>query len=480
MDILHTLTPEQQETLQTYQAITNDDDLDAAVSILETHGWDLQATVTSLYETGPTGQDFDEATVEDAVPPPGAPADVGAEGPVNLAPRSLSLWSLLTLPVTLPLNIVWILFQYAASFLPASLRRAITRTAPYQRRRRVSDSRDPRAAAARFVLDFEQTFGTVHPDFFQGTYAQALQKAKTEVRYLIAYLHSVEHDDTEAFCRGTLCTPSLGPTLTQRNVLFWAGDVANTEAFQVSNVLGASRYPFLAVIAPHQTRLAIVARIEGRCTADVILNAVNTVVEQMDPEIASLRAERQQREQTRMIREQQDEAYQASLRADKEKVQPYDPMFHPIQEVGFNCRSHLHLTWQQLKAQEEARLLAETELAAQAVLAQRATLLSERAARKQHLISTLASEPPKSATTTALSIRLPSGDRVVRRFEGDDTVERVREFVETQDLEGLDGGEDFVIVGMYPRKVYADGTRTLREVGLCPSGSLVVEEKIDD
>lgn len=48
------------------------------------------------------------------------------------------------------------------------------------------------------------------------------------------------------------------------------------------------------------------------------------VIETVDPQVATLRAERESREQARSIREQQDEAYQASLRADREKVRGRD------------------------------------------------------------------------------------------------------------------------------------------------------------
>lgn len=59
---------------------------------------------------------------------------------------------------------------------------------------------------------------------------------------------------------------------------------------------------------------------QGPKAADEIIASVTRVIERTDPQLAAIRAERQAREQARLIREQQDEAYQASLRADREKV----------------------------------------------------------------------------------------------------------------------------------------------------------------
>ncbi|KAJ3142162.1 FAS-associated factor 2 [Geranomyces variabilis] len=508
MDILHTLTADQQDVLHNFQAITNIEDLDTAVAVLEAHGWDLQSSVTSQFEDGANaivdGDDDDDEDVNGT-----AAADVAFVAvepapplPANGAPRRVSIWSLLALPVTLPLNVMWILLSYAASFLPAWLRPAIG-PGPTRATARADDAH---AAAARFLLNFEQTYGTAHPEFFAGTYAQALQKAKTEVRYLLAYLHSPEHDDTDAFCRRTLCDADLAAELISRNVLFWAGDVRNAEAFQAANVLGATAYPFLAIIAPQPgtSRLAVVHRKEGMCTAAEIVAVLASVTQRMDPEVATLRAEREAREQTRSIREQQDEAYQASLRADKEKRR---------------------------KAEEAAAAAAAELLLTQQAASRRASILEAKAARKAALLAALPEEPPaptptsatspsssastprkpstaapspsspqtpspssaaspsspssplspsSSATIANLSIRLPSGKRVLRRFHASDPLQRVYEFVETRELDPLDAEAEFCLVGMYPRRVYADLERTLAEEGLVPSASLVVEEKIED
>jgi FAS-associated factor 2 len=53
----------------------------------------------------------------------------------------------------------------------------------------------------RFIRQFELTYGTQHPVFFEGSYRQALETGKQELRFVLVYLQSSEHDDTPRFNR---------------------------------------------------------------------------------------------------------------------------------------------------------------------------------------------------------------------------------------------------------------------------------------
>ena len=77
-------------------------------------------------------------------------------------------------------------------------------------------SETPSESARKFLEFFESTFGTVHPEFYQGSYSQvrsrsralsqkqALELAKRETRWMIALLYASEHDHTDAFYRYVL------------------------------------------------------------------------------------------------------------------------------------------------------------------------------------------------------------------------------------------------------------------------------------
>ena len=42
----------------------------------------------------------------------------------------------------------------------------------------------------QLINSYDAKYGPVHPVFYQGTYAQALNAAKQELTFLIVYLHS--------------------------------------------------------------------------------------------------------------------------------------------------------------------------------------------------------------------------------------------------------------------------------------------------
>jgi len=64
-----------------------------------------------------------------------------------------------------------------------------------------ADVTDPVADVLSFIRLYEENYGYDHPVFYQGTYSQALNDAKQELRFLLVYLHCEEHQDTAKFCR---------------------------------------------------------------------------------------------------------------------------------------------------------------------------------------------------------------------------------------------------------------------------------------
>jgi hypothetical protein len=44
-------------------------------------------------------------------------------------------------------------------------------------------------------------YGKESPNFFKGSYTQALQRAKEDFKFLVIYIHSDVHSDTPRFCK---------------------------------------------------------------------------------------------------------------------------------------------------------------------------------------------------------------------------------------------------------------------------------------
>ncbi|KAI8849474.1 hypothetical protein BC829DRAFT_182361 [Chytridium lagenaria] len=471
MDHLDALTDDQREVLQSFQGVTGIDDIERSLSLLTAYEWNLEQAVQGVFDDGPVPQPIPSANgsssstsnLRSRIPQasstsgrsnsPAPSSGVPAPPPRPGAVRTFTFLQRLTYPFSLGLRIAWVIVSFTLSLFPFNILQGPRRRTTSARRRNLQ-STDPQAAAARFLLDFEVAYGVSHPNFFQGTYSQALDVAKRELRYLFVYLQSSDHDDTPDFNRNTMTSERFINYIQEQNFLVWAGDIKESESFLVSNVLLATRYPFIALIAPQGSRMVVVDRVEGPSSPEELITALSHHVNRFDSNINAIRADRERQDQARSIREQQDQAYQASLRADQEKER---------------------------KAQEERDRIRKEKEEAEKLEMERENKIEMRMRRREELRQNLPVEPAATAKDIAkISLRLPSGERVVRRFNADDKIELVYNFIESMDLSPISIEADIVAVNTYPRKVLLDKTQTLKEAGLVPSASLIVEEKDED
>ena len=118
---------------------------------------------------------------------------------------------------------------------------------------------DPTENVVSFIHDYDQTYGSQHPTFYVGTYNQALNEAKKDLKFVIVYLHGSQHQDTGKFCRETLSNPEVIQFIND-NCLFWACSVDTPEGYRVSQSLRESTYPFIGVIVQREYRMTVVGR----------------------------------------------------------------------------------------------------------------------------------------------------------------------------------------------------------------------------
>ncbi|KAI8049802.1 thioredoxin-like protein [Gilbertella persicaria] len=426
-----TLDDTQKRILEQYQSETKIEDTAECIRVLKDNHWDLKNAIQNRYYASTSRQAYPQEEI-----PNTTSALLGASRTHN---KKRFILSLFMWPFNLVWRLCWHTIQYTARlFYRPSI------TAP---------RRDPRSEADRFLREFESCFGTHHPPFFhEGGYAKALQVAKDQLKYLLVILTSEEHDHHEAFCRDTLTRPELLEFLHQHQVMVWGGNARYTEAFQVSHLLQATTYPFLAIIALQSTKMAVVDRIEGPVTPSMIIRRFEHAMQRVGPSLDQLRQEREQREAERRLRQEQDRAYQESLRADQEK---------------------------------QDRLRQERESAAQAAQA-----ASRQARNRQLYISQLVNQLPGEPIEhfTKISFRLANGERVIRKFSAEDTLASLYQFIEAYpylhtppETELPDPDYEhhysFTIHSSFPRQVYdPDPSKKIKdEKGLWPSATLIVE-----
>jgi len=333
--------------------------------------------------------------------------------------------------------------------------------------RRPLNSRD---TAARFIREFEEEYGQHQLPFFENGYAQAFDLAKKNLQFLLVILVSPEHDETASFIRDTLLSQEVVDFIREpsNNIILWAGNVQDSEAYQVSASLNCTKFPFagLAVHTPQvsSTAMGIALRLAGPTPPAQFISKLRQAMRTHSEPLNRVRAQRAEQQATRNIREQQDSAYERSLATDRERARKKK------EEAERKAREEKEALERQQAAELHAQHLAQW--------------------RKWRAAS-LAPEPPADAppaNVVRISLRMPSADRVVRRFAADAHIEELYAFVECYDVlqsgDGVEGVEEpkgftheygFQLVSPMPREVFTleSGGTVGERIGR--SGNLIVE-----
>ncbi|XP_049999860.1 FAS-associated factor 2 isoform X4 [Alexandromys fortis] len=285
---------------------------------------------------------------------------------------------------------------------------------------------------------------------------RALNDAKRELRFLLVYLHGDDHQDSDEFCRNTLCAPEVVSLINSR-MLFWACSTNKPEGYRVSQALRENTYPFLAMIMLKDRRMTVVGRLEGLIQPDDLINQLTFIMDANQTYLVSERLEREERNQTQVLRQQQDEAYLASLRADQEK--------------------------ERKKREERERKRRKEEEVQQQKLAEerRRQNLQEEKERK---LERLPPEPsPDDPESVKIIFKLPNDTRVERRFHFSQSLTVIHDFL----FSLKESPEKFQIEANFPRRVLpcvpseeCPTPPTLQEAGLGHTEVLFVQDLTDE
>lgn len=261
---------------------------------------------------------------------------------------------------------------------------------------------DPASSARRFIDAFAASNeGLQHPPFLATSYRDALSRAQREAAFLVIYLHSGRHADTPRYCKDTLCSPAVVQLLSGPRCIVWGGDVTFcAEAYQVSGRVRNSTHPYVACILPQTPRPLLVASVSGAASVDTLVQTLSAAFDDHGAALVAARAEAEERTQIRRIREEQDAALEASIAADR-RIEA-----SKAEQIASAAR-----------AQADAAALAaaaQAEAAAQAAAAEEAARAAAR--RRAAKLASLSPEPAIGGPAITVSVRLPGGGRLQRRF----------------------------------------------------------------
>lgn len=460
----------------------------AIAKFFDGEGPDLVAEALAAQNAPPPRVARQENLQESLLYGSSASANRGRSPPLDAAPRIVPqpddqivrrppfLLSAMLSPITLIYKLfsaAFGLFSFLFPFLPRIFRRNSATGIPRRPNTTGRKSLKPRDAAARLKREVEEEYGENTLPFYEGGYAQALDLAKKDLKFLLVILVSPEHDDTSSWIRENLLSPDVQTFIDNptNEIILWAGDVRDSEAYQVSTALRCNKFPYTALIAhtPQQstTAMSVLVRLTGPMPAATYVAKLEAAITSHSEQLRTVRETRNAQNFERTLRQEQDSAYERSLAQDRE-------------------RARLRREAEATAAEQEKREKEAAEAAA--------NLAEKRQQWKHWRAATISSEPAAdSKDVVRIALKMPEAARIMRRFSAGASIEELYAFVECYDLikdgavlEGTTKPEryehqyDFQLVSTLPRVVYSlsEGGTIGARVG--KSGNLIVEPTTAD
>jgi FAS-associated factor 2 len=388
---------------------------------------------------------------------------------VLVRPRSRGPIAFPLSAVALSIRLVGRVIRFAGAVLNAASRRVLPRRV---HRALVSLCRtllpvprteDPRAAAAEFIQSFSAAYGERTPRWQINGWELAAQKAQREGLFLFVYLHSHRHEDSDRFCRDTLCSPAFVDYVNSTFVS-WGGDVRSPEASRLASSLQVCKYPYCALLAFSGARTRLLTYTEGMVRPEALAESLQSTLVEHEGILWEERLIQEQRDQDRRLREEQDAEYQRSLEADRLKQQQ-----------------------RQQKEEEErrAQMLKEKEERIQREMQEEIERRKREdeefiATRREEKRSLLRDEPNADADAVCvIRVRFPTGETNQRRFKMSDEFRCVVDWVES--LEG-NAFLKFSLATTYPRQVVGQDeySSTLETLRFATQTALAIQPEDDD
>jgi hypothetical protein len=150
---------------------------------------------------------------------------------------------------------------------------------------------------AAFIAEFEAAYGgsgVRHPAWVAANWRDAATTAHRAFKFLLVYLHSPEHEDTDAFAREVLCCPEVVAYVDEHFVA-WGGSIRAPDAFSLSGRLNVSTYPCIALLAFSGSRTKLVAAAQGALRPRQLLAMLRRVQEEQSVMLTAERLEQEER-----------------------------------------------------------------------------------------------------------------------------------------------------------------------------------------
>mmetsp|Transcript_20432 Transcript_20432/g.34417 ORF Transcript_20432/g.34417 Transcript_20432/m.34417 type:complete len:455 (+) Transcript_20432:83-1447(+) len=443
-DPLANLTPEQVNTLFSFSDVTQIEDTNLCRSILAQNDWNLDVAVDNFINNRSTGDTTNSTSDEQATMSGRLDSPHHDEG----GNESGGIFDVITSPLR------W-LFQTT----PVSL--------------------SPDQDTSKFVDKFQMEYRSGRGDddslqLVRTSYSQAVRQAHGESKFLLVYLHSPLHDDTNRFCSQVLNSDRVkrlingssgvineqdDPAADSSNenpptseIVAWAGQVWDPEAYNLSIDLHATSFPFLALLVCQSERsVRVLDRIQGYIDSDSLVERLQHSITATRTEIDRIRNEQIVRSAEANLRVEQDREYLEAMETDRQQQQAAQRQREAEERAA---------------EEEEQRRQLEEAVALSTQLNREAAIAKKRA--------NLQRDTPSGSDSAVIRFQLPQGTKVSQTFWKTDTVELLYDFLSVHFADNDIPIENFMVSTNFPKKDLTDKTLSVADVGLHPRGALFV------
>lgn len=497
------LSETQQNALQTYTAVTDQEPL-AAIALLQRCEWNVQIAISRFFDGEPASDPVAEARAAQSIPATTSRHTANLQYESLLAANSTSPLStrssqenvvdridtssntvpayrppFLLSALFTPFNILFRLFSTVLSpfafllpsFVSRAFRNFLTLNSRPSRRQL-----PPADTARRFIREFEETYSPNPPlPWVETGFNLTLDNCKRDSKFLLAVLISPSHDDTHSWVRETLMSSQFHQFLQthEQELVLWGGSVQDAEGYQVATSLNCTKFPSAVLVcqtaeasgstSSQVGHMVVVMRAAGPLPANELVAKLGSAVTAQQAQLSASRAQRAEHQAQRSLREEQDSAYERSLAQDRERVR-------------------------RRREEEEAKERAEKQAEQAALEAERR--VQQREQWRQWRRSQLLKEPDGATGAVRLSIRLANGERLIRKFAAESPLEELYAYVDCYDTPIPESGDSqataaprnyeheysFRLVSPLPRNVIdlEQGGSVGERVGR--GGNLIVEQ----
>uniref|UniRef100_A0A0N5CD86 UBX domain-containing protein n=1 Tax=Strongyloides papillosus TaxID=174720 RepID=A0A0N5CD86_STREA len=297
---------------------------------------------------------------------------------------------------------------------------------------------NPLEDVSSFITNFSEKYDSNHVvPFINNTYNEAVKKSRSDLKFLVIYLHSPSHQDTDLFCKNVLSNDDFVNYLKDNEILLWGASVKTPEGYKVAMALRENAFPYLGVIAMKEQKMVLVQRITGILDVSTVISYLEFGISRNKRFFEIAKMEKIQREREIQLRKDQEREYQRTLATDRAKKNERQ-------------RRETEKAEQERKEKE----IQERELSKKKRLEQRI----------EEIRNSILEEPEKDLEgVITVNIRYPNGKSFTHRFHENDSLERLFNAAIIHE----ECPKDFTLICSYPRSAITCAPEWYKEFSTC-------------